>query len=428
MQLSKMSRKQIITLSAVGLGILILILVLIGILPGRRGGDRVSLEFWGIDDEEAWEPIIKSFRRVYPEVSINYTEVDPDSYESEFVNALAAGKGPDVFMTKSTWLPKHQNKLYPAPTSKISVDTVSGLFPQVVRADFVSDERVYALPVSVDTLALVYNRDIFDRKGVALPPKTWSDFEAVVGKLRAFEGGNLTLAGASIGGTSRNIPNAPDILSLVLIQRGLLVIDPDLGRVDLTDSTAEEAAAFYLKFGDSKSPVYTWNSSFNSSVEAFADEKTAMILAYANELSEIKERNPSINLAVSSTPQLNLAEPINFAKYWGLAVSSTSAVEARAAAWDFVIFATTDQTSAINYLEGTGRPPALRFLINQYLNDSNLGVFASQALTAKSWPQPDENEVKRIFDKMIESISGGELELEQALERAEVELNILLRK
>ena len=428
MQLSQLTRKQIITFGAIGLGVLILILVLIGFLPGRRGGDRVSLEFWGIDDEKVWEPTIKSFRRVYPEVSIDYTEVDPDSYESDLVNALAAGRGPDVFMFKSTWLSKHQNKLYPAPTSKISADTVSGLFPQVVLADFVSDERVYALPVSVDTLALVYNRDIFDRKGVALPPKTWSDFEAAIGKLRAFEGGNLTLAGASIGGVSRNIPNTPDILSLLLIQRGSLVISPDLGKVDLTDRTAEEAVTFYLNFGDPESSVYTWNSNFDSSIEAFADERAAMILAYADELSEIEERNPSIDLAVSQTPQFTLAEPINFAKYWGLAVSSTSAVEARAAAWDFVIFATTDETSATGYLKATSRPPALRFLINQYLNDSNFGVFAGQALTAKSWPQPDENKVKSIFDKMIESVSAGELSLKEALERAEVELNILLRK
>ncbi len=423
-----LSRKQIITLGVIGLGVLILLLVLIGFLPGRRGGDRVSLEFWGIDDEDVWGPTIKSFRRVYPEVSINYTEVEPDSYESELVNALAAGQGPDVFMFKSTWLPKHQNKLYPAPTSKISVDTVSGLFPQVVRADFVSDDRVYALPVSVDTLALVFNRDIFDQKGVALPPKTWSDFESAVGKIRVFEGGNLTLAGASIGDASKNIPNAPDILSLLFLQRGAPIVDSGFDRVGLTDESAEEAAAFYLKFADPKSSAYTWNNNFNSSIEAFAKERVAMILAYADELSEIKERNPFIDLAVSRTPQFNLAEPINFAKYWGLAVSSTSAVEARAAAWDFVIFATTDETSAINYLEATSRPPALRFLINQYLNDSNLGVFAGQALTAKSWSQPDENEVKLIFDKMIEDVLSGRLDLSKALGRAEVELNTLLRK
>ncbi|MBI2010938.1 MAG: extracellular solute-binding protein [Candidatus Colwellbacteria bacterium] len=424
----QLNRKQIIILGAIGLAVIIVLLILIGILPGRRSGSEVSLELWGIDDKDAWKSVINNFEQLYPEVSVNYTEVTPGSYEEELLNALAAGRGPDVFMFKSTWLLKHRNKIYPAQTSKISPETVSSLFPQVVEDDFIADNRVYALPLSVDTLAIVYNRDIFDGRGLALPPKTWSEFEAAVSKLRTFTGGNLISSGASLGASSGTVPNAPDILSLLLLERDILTIDVDSDRVDLTSQTAEEALRFYLKFADPESSVYAWNNSFGNSIEALASEKTAMVFAYSDEIPEIRERNPQIDLGISAAPQFNLSNSVNYAKYWGLAVSATSVQTTREAAWDFVIFATTDGASATSYASTTRRPPALRFLINQISGDSELGVFAAQALTAKSWRQPDEGLVRIIFDKMIRDASSGELELGLALERAEVEINALLRK
>lgn len=74
----------------------------------------------------------------------------------------------------------------------------------------------------------------------------------------------------------------------------------------------------------------------------------------------------------------------------------------------------------------TARPPALRTLINQYLDDANLGVFAGQALTARSWVRNDLA-VRKIFNEMIESMMAGHTSFE-AVNKAGAELYELQRQ
>ena len=130
-----------------------------------------------------------------------------------------------------------------------------------------------------------------------------------------------------------------------------------------------------------------------------------------------------MNLEVALMLQLDANQPVNYADYWGLAVSAQSGNPS--AAWDFIMYFSADQTIAEKYLQESKRPPALRSLIQKYLNDPDLGVFSQQALTAKSWRQPDNIAIRRIFSNMIESVLNGRLYVSQALEQAENEVNSL---
>ena len=130
-----------------------------------------------------------------------------------------------------------------------------------------------------------------------------------------------------------------------------------------------------------------------------------------------------MEIGVSFLPQLNPEKPVNFADYWGLTVSESS--KNAAYGWDFIVYSLADQKTAEKYLGVSKRPPALRTLIKKIANDPDLGVFARQALTARSWPQPDNNKVKQIFSNMIESVLTAKLSRREALQKAENELNEL---
>jgi len=60
-------------------------------------------------------------------------------------------------------LPRKFNKIFPLPTTKYSVNQLKIDFPETVKRDFAPYDKIYALPVSVDTLALIYNEDLFNR-------------------------------------------------------------------------------------------------------------------------------------------------------------------------------------------------------------------------------------------------------------------------
>ncbi len=434
----KFSRNQKIIISAVGAIVLFLLLVFLGIIPGLRPATKTNikanLEFWGVyDSKNAYQTIIDQFQNLHPGIQIKYAQFDPSTYEKELINALAAGKGPDIFMLHNTWLPKHYDKISPLPKTKLDINTYSAqLFPDVATEDFTSQGIIYALPLSIDTLALIYNKDIFNQSGIALAPTSWTEFQNIIPAVRVLDiTGKISRAGAAIGGSSKSVNRATDLLSLLMLQAGAQMTDKDFTRATFSQSgsggvsSGLNALNFYTHFTNPINFDYNWNDTLHYSLDAFAEGSVAMIFNYASQLSNLKTKNPFLNFAAAPMPQNNQTNPVNYANYWGYTVSNKSSYSDLA--WDFILLLTTNQANAENYIKQTQKPPALRFLIQKYLNDPELGIFAKQALTAKSWPQIDSGQIEIIFSDMIESVISGKQTTKNAINQAEAEVSQLMR-
>src|SRR3989344_4390685 len=263
---------QVVIVGAIILIILLLGLVFSGVLPGSRPtSSRVTLEIWGLFDEPAvWQPVFETYKKDH-NIFFNYTKKNPDIYERDLLEAMASGKAPDIIMFHSSWLPKHGNKVSPLPETLMTVRSFQETFPDVATIDFVSQNKIYALPVWTDVLTMFYNKDLFNTAGIAVPPKTWDDFIKAVQKLSDKDkDGNLKKSGAAIGAAA-NVKKPADILSLLMIQAGAKMISDD-GEEAAFDETiivggsthrpGESALRFYTDFASSKSNVYTWNDKF----------------------------------------------------------------------------------------------------------------------------------------------------------------------
>jgi multiple sugar transport system substrate-binding protein len=432
----QLTRNQIIIIFGVALLVIIVVLIFIGVLPGRKQGGSANLGaignekqteivFWGVENEQAIRPIIDFYSQANKTARITYTQFSRNDFEKKLVDAMAGGRAPDIFMFHNTWLPKHFGKLLPLPAaSGFSITQLRQLFPQVVEADFFNNGQIYALPIYIDTMAFLYNKDIFDAKGVAIIPKNWNEFQYIVPRLRELDFSNkISKAAAAIGGSEKSIDKATDLLSLLMLQSGIQMFNQS-GEASFSQSGGSDALNFYLKFSTPNSSVYTWNDNLRNSLDSFSQGETAAIFNYQSAIPIIKAKNPFLNLAVVPMLQISGAkQPINYANYWGLTVSNQS--RNPEIAWNFIMYSSIDPAVAEKYLQESKRPPALRSLIQKYLNDPDLGVFSQQALTAKSWPQPDSTAIRQIFSSMIELVASGRLSTENALQQAEEEVNSL---
>jgi ABC-type glycerol-3-phosphate transport system substrate-binding protein len=124
-------------------------------------------------------------------------------------------------------------------------------------------------------------------------------------------------------------------------------------------------------------------------------------------------------------PQLNIEQFINYSDYWGIAVSRQS--KNQISGWNFIIAVTADPDMSEIYLKATGKPPALRSLIEKYKTDANLSVFAKQALTAKAWMKSDSKVINQIISNMIEYVLSGKLSSDKAMNQAKNEINDLFK-
>lgn len=413
--------------------IIALILISLVILPGfgcRRSnvsGDAKNIDtlvVWGLWQESAMmEPIIKAFTESTG-VKVEYKKIASiATYEKTLLEALAQGRGPDVFVIHHTWVEGKSGIMTPAPAEIVDERAVREEFVDVVAKDVIRNGFVYALPTSVDTMALYYNRDLLAAAGVAKPPSTWDELQRTVERVTKVNRLGLIEQSAAALGTGANINRASDILQLLMLQSGLDIINPQTARVDIANEIGNRSAIFYTDFSNKSKKVYTWNLQQDYSLDAFAAGKTAMMVNYAYHLPTIQAKNPRLNIGIAPIPQISDSRPQTFASYWPFAVSTTS--RAPKTAWSFVRFLTSaGSANSLNAVQKV--PPARRDSIASVQRDPLTGVFADQALTATSWPRVDITASDAIFNKMIDDVVTGAAPIEDALRRAQDQLQALI--
>lgn len=391
--------------------LLVFVLLLSGIIPGVKKpvepGIKGTLEVWGMNEtSESFQTVLSGLQR-FKGLTLNYKNFGTlEEYETAVLEALATGAGPDILMIENDMLLKYENKLSPVPPQKFSAFQLSQSFPKVVEKDFTNGGAIYALPLSLDTLALLYNREIFDQHA-AFPPTTWDELIALVPKLAQYGGGRQILApAAGIGGSNKNIARATDILYLLMAQM-------DAGKVattgkppTLTSPDSIQAITFYKQFSDAGSSAYTWNATLPEDEELFTQGKLPMIFAYASDSARIKAVAPFLDLRIVAAPQIkNATKKVAYPHYFGFAVSRQSYHQDLA--WDFILEMTTQPENVRAYVQATGHPPALLSVIGEYLNDPALSVFANQAFIANSWISGNPSVFNALVSRMIELVTGG---------------------
>ncbi len=390
-------------------------------LPPGKGP---KLTVWGaFDDAQTMEPLLQAFEKSQKKTraTVEYKKISPSgNYEEILRTQLAESRGPDILALHVSWLPRWAGALLPAPPELVPVRAVKEEFVDTVGSDVILGGRVYGLPLFVDSLALYYNRDLLSAAGFGQPPKTWSDVHEVVRRTTKFnpvEAGQIDRHGIALG-TGRNVNRSPDLLSVLMLQNGAAMVDENGAIVFGRDEHAQEALRFLTDFANPTKDTYTWSLASDYSIDAFAEGEAAMMVNYSYHRPTIRLKNPRLNVAVAPLPQVEGAKEedrLTYAGYWVFAVSKQTANPQ--AAWEFVKFLTSAEP-ADTYLTQSGYPPARNDLVDALKDDPDIGVFAEQALIARTWPQPDNRVVDRLFTEILDDVVAGRDTVEDALRKA----------
>jgi len=411
------------------LGIIIFIVtfIILIVLLKKPSSKTTTLEMWGLyDSPQVINSLIDSFNKTHPKITIHYTQKDPASYYSDLINSFANNKAPDIFFLFGNWLPVFQNKIASLDLTKdrnFNIRLINETYPQIVQDDLVSNNSLLGIPLSVDTLALYYNKDIFNYYSIPQPPQTWEDILKLIPKLRKTNSqGQITRAAIALGSSS-NIHWSTDILSALMMQLGSSIVDQQNFLITFNRSLSnnnqfipgKEALKAYTQFVDPKSKYYTWSDAFPNNINAFNQGQTAMIIGYHLANQNIAH---NLNYGITAFPIFNIISnpiPVNYGRTMDLVVSQRS--HSQDAAWQFLKYLSSKEASQY-YFSQTKNPPARRDLINLAINDLESGVFASQILTSKDWYQFDFQQVISLFNKMINDVILGNIQPEQAINTA----------
>ena len=372
--------------------------------PGSRQ-ERANLIMWGIfDDSATWQKLIGKFEEQNPNIKISYLKKDFDSYDSDLVDSMAAGDGPDIFIIPNNWVLKYSDKIQPAPTGWIGLKNYQDAFVDAAFTDFVAPNgNVFGIPLYLDSLVLYWNKDIFARAGLSSPPKTWSEFTQDVQILtKKDKNGDIIQSGAAIG-TAKNVNRACDILTLLALQKKFKIIDLSQGNTDLTPNNFQNILDFYTSFANPNGQNYTWNSLQHYSIDDFAEGKVAMMFNYNYLAPTLRAKEPYLNFGVSNFPQFSQSKKeVYLAHYRGLVVSKHCAHPS--AAWKFLIWMAGKKPS-LEYAKLTQQVPARRDLISQFSQRTDLGVVAQESISAASWAKIQPKKIEDLINQAIDSVA-----------------------
>lgn len=412
----------------------------------------VTLEVWGtFDDSEVHDQIFADYKKLNPYIKeIKYKKFNVDTYKQDLLDALASGKGPDIFLIRNSWVPAFQDKIVAAPPTFADEKAYKEAFVDVVASDFMGpDKKIYGAPLSVDSLALYYNKDIFTAAGILTPPATWEEFAQDAAKLTKIDTfGNITQSGAAIG-TSYNINRSTDVLTAMMLQSGMTLQNNN--NTGINFRKGEPALSFYTQFANSQSTAYTWNTRQHYSIDAFYEGQAAMMVNYSWHYNTLIHKNAKLNIGVALLPQFEQGVKANYANYWGYVVAKNKSFGPEITdpmaqdklrvheAWQFLKYFTMPNGKSMTFINGlsgttkdipltsdpaqvylnqTKKPAARRDLLELQRRDIVMGPFAEGNIIAKNWIQNDPEAVEAIFAEVIDSVNRGASTVEAALDVA----------
>lgn len=432
--------KNVSTFQLAFLAIFVLIAIVgIAVFAGFGGSSKAPVPkatIWGTVPSYYINEVVRNINIRSTVIEVTYVEKDPETFEDEFVNALAEGNGPDAVLLTDDMLYSQKNKLQPIPFTMYTERDYLNTFIDGANL-FVSKDGLLGIPLSVDPMVMYWNKNILAANGVSRPPVSWQEM-AQIGPvlIKRTDTSNITQALVPFGEYT-NVNNAKEILATLFFQTGntiteqnkltgevYSVIDRDLDKGDESTAGIASVIDFYTSFVNPSKALYTWNRSLPNSIDAFIGGNLAFYFGYASEISKIQDKNPNLNFDVAQIPQEVGGVPQVYGKMTAFAIVKRSKNPTGALG---VISKLTEKASVELWRDVANLPPIRRDLLSESAKDAYMTVFYRSAIQSRSWYDPNPRESDAVFRDMIGSVTSGRDKVSNAVGDAKLKLDRLLK-
>ncbi len=426
-----MSTFKIVLLTVFGFGALLGVIVF-ATYRGSDGQATGPVVMWGFIPKEYMDLYAKEMGfENNKQFTFTYVEKTKETFENDFVKALADGNSPDIVMLREDMLASQKGRLLVIPFASYKERDFKNNFIESTEY-LIGKDGFYGFPLYADPLVMYWNRTLFTNASVPLPPKYWDEFLLLPSKLTKKDSTGTIAASAVALGEWRNITHAKEILGNLLLQGGTTIITTP--RVDKPYSTlmyeydqvspAYNVINFYTQFANPVTTQYSWNRSLPQSQNYFLLGNLATYFGFASELPVLRAKNPNLNFDVALAPQPRQANKVVvFNHIYSLSIPK----QAKNVTGAFAVMSLMSAEAGAKILESyTNLPSTRRGLLVDTPNDPYKAIFYQSAIQSATWVDPDRVSTNTTFQTMVESITSGRSRITDALRKADEELKVLI--
>jgi multiple sugar transport system substrate-binding protein len=253
---------------------------------------------------------INQFNNLNPCIVARYSPTAQPDYQAEIGREFARKTEPDVFYASPDLIAtlgqaRRLLKLDPYLASdRVSLDRY---IPDLLKV-FQVKGSTYGLPKDWGTVAVFYNKDIFDAERVPYPTNnlTYAQFRALAKR--------LTTTGTMMPADFTN-------LMPFLYGFGSGILDPVTGRVLFDNPRAIEALTYYTDFQLVDHSATTPTATGAAAIDSLGQGQAAMVIDGSWQLSYLRSAYPNLRFGVAEIPigPAGRAAPI-FTNAWSASV------------------------------------------------------------------------------------------------------------
>lgn len=293
--------------------------------------------WWGTPDRARRTlEVAKLFEAVNPDLKL-LGEAGTSDYFSKLTTMIAGGNAPDIFALEPGRFAEYSRR-----GTNIALNDYLGkairtdkLIPNIVELGSV-DDKMTGLPIAVNALALVYNREAFEKAGITPPgdKTTWDDFAKLCVDLTKAIGRKNVWA---IGSASKYLFG----FQVFVTQRGKRLYGEN-GKPGFDAKDAEDWFAYWHSLAENGGCTSAeFQASDNTMVDssALTTGNAVMAICYSNQITAFQSLMKS-PLAVTTLPTETAGGPSGLfyrpSQYWSIAKNAKNP-EAAAKFIDFFI-------------------------------------------------------------------------------------------
>ncbi|WP_244543426.1 extracellular solute-binding protein [Bosea sp. CRIB-10] len=329
----------------------------IGAIAGAKA-QAVEIEYWQYVFDariKAMNELIKRFEAANPGIKVKHTTFPYADYQTKIAAAVPAGQGPDVVQLYYGWLDNFVGAKFiqPLPRDAFPHDVIEKEFYPIVQT-MKRDGEYYGLPTAVRTLALFYNKKLFQEAGLDpnKPPQTLDEYlEAAKKTVKRDAAGNMLSAGAVIDMPGQDLHWWREVL---LRQMGGKPYSDDNRSVAYDSEAGAKALNWYA---DLQRVHKVGQAGFmDEGQAAFRAGRAAMTVDGSFRLGAFGGIK-TFEWGVAELPASADGKRSNFASYWVNAITAKPTGAKLEAAKKFMAFTTSPEAMQV-WLDMVGELPA----------------------------------------------------------------------
>ncbi len=384
--------------------------------PEASKEEPITISIWWASQDEFKEPLLKAiaeYESAHPNVTIEPEWLANFDYYENYKIALAGDTAPDIVKIDHVFVQSLGYNGQILELGQFGAGEVKDQFVEAAWKANMYQDDVYALPFDANTLALMYNQDLLDRAGVAVP----TTYDELVDVSMAIN--NLGDEGV-FGYTVPVSPQGSGFLSFQFnswsARNGGQILNNDWSESELNSAANVQAlqqVSDLVTEGVIPANVYLENE--------FYEGMVGLLEMGCWNINRLVAEEAVADFGVA--PLVTLKDGVtNYAPLGLYSLAVTKGSEHEQAAYDFAKFLATDKELQLSYAKQTSLMPSLNgALDDEFFNTPEWEVFIEQFRNTVSRPgTPVWPSIDKHLSEAIQKVLLGESNPTKALTEGKI--------